>query len=322
MIVILDAYRYNMVMTKTHSSKGVVWIDMESPDDSEISSVLQRYNLHSLVGEELKNSTSMAKINFFKDYVLVVLTLPVRTKNESGDYIISEREIDFVIGKNFLITSRYEAVDQLEYFSKIFEANNILSKEERTESACKLFYFMVKRFYQGMRDDLKNIEDALVSSETRIFNGDERKMVEVLSYISRELIDFKQTARVHRDVWIDMLTHADHPIFDKDFETYIKDIENEFNRTRELITNSSELLIDLRETNNSLLDTKQNEIIKVLTLVAFIFYPLTFIAAIFTIPASKVPFIESPSGWGVIMFIMALVAVCIWWVFKKKRWVN
>lgn len=190
-------------MLTTHSSKGLVWIDMQSPTDQEILSVVQRYGLHPLVGEELKDSPSAAKVDIYGDYVLIILTFPFRT-NKGGMYEMISREIDFVIGKNFIITSHVENVDHLEYFSKIFETNSILNKNGGPEHTGHIFYHMVKKLYAGMYSDLENIRDSLVRAEERIFKGDERKMVEVLSHLSRELIDFRETARMHHEVWEDL----------------------------------------------------------------------------------------------------------------------
>jgi magnesium transporter len=307
-------------MTKTHTYRGIVWLDMQSPTDDEVSGIVKRYGLHPLVGEELKQSSSLAKIDFYPDYILIVLTLPVRVR-VGNTYEITDREIDFVIGKNFLITSRTDTIEQLEYFGKVFEANAILNKEEKMEHAGFLFYYMVKRIYAGMVEDLENIKDSLTTAEASIFAGDERKMVEVLSGLSRELIDIKQTARMHHDIWEEMVAFADKDFFGSDFSSYIRDIRDEFNVIHELISNARELLTDLRETNDSLLNTKQNEIIKVLTLVSFIFYPLTFITAVFTIPAAWVPLVTEPYGWTAIMIGMLAIAALMWWYFKKKRWV-
>src|SRR3989338_1424039 len=313
--------RYNSDMITHHASHGIVWLDISNPTDDEITGLVKRYDLHPLVGEELKNSSSLAKMDFYKDYMLVVLTLPVRVQTKSGEYEIVDREVDFVIGKNFLITSRVDTIEQLEYFKKIFEANSILKKDDKMDHAGHLFYYMVKRIYAGMVEDLENIKDSLISAETRIFNGDERDMVEVLSNLSRELIDFKQTASVHQDIWEDMIRYDEVMIFGKDFLVYARDIRDEFNRIRELITNARELLTDLRETNDSLLNTKQNDIIKMLTLVAFIFQPMTFIAALFTIPAINVPIIRHGLGWYGILVAMVAITSGIWLFFKKKRWV-
>ena len=306
-------------MTRTHTYRGIVWIDMESSDDDEISSLIKRYDLHPLVGEELKRSSSVAKIDFYKDYILAVLTLPVRVKD--GDkYSIEDREVDFVIGKNFLITSRSDTVEQLEYFSKVFEANSILNKNEKIEHAGHLFYYMVKRIYAGMCQDLENIKDALLTAETRIFKGDERKMVEVLSDLNRELIDFKQTARIHREIWDDMIESADKHLFGHDFSFYVRDIRDEFNVIHELILNTRELMTDLRETNDSLLNAKQNEIIKILTIISFVFYPLSLIVAIFSLPSSTIPIIGGPYDWVIILALMVAVSAGMLWFFKRKRW--
>lgn len=306
-------------MTNTHSARGLVWIDLQSPTDDEIASLVNRYALHPLVGEELKDSPSPAKVEVYEDYMLVILTFPVRV-NKGGEYAIVDREIDFVIGKNYLITAHPDGVDQLEYFAKIFETNAILNKDSRIEHTGHLFYHMMKRLYAGMYEDLENIRDALMAAEERVFNGEERKMVEVLSKLSRELVDFRETARVHRDIWQDFVELGDRNLFGADFHPYVRDIRDEFTRVNELILNSRELVGDLRETNDSLLNTKQNDIMKTLTIVTFTFIPATFISALFTIPGPHVPLTESPDGWYILLGLMVAVTLVIWTTINRKRW--
>lgn len=303
----------------TYTNQDLTWIDLKSPSNEEISGLVKRYSLHPLIGEELRSSSLSAKIDLYPECIFIVLTLPVRTKTKNG-YRIVDKDINFVIGRNFLITSHRDTIEQLEYFSKVFEANSILNKKgEKLQHAGHLFYFMIKRIYSGMIQDLENIRDSLLNSESHIFKGDERKMVRVLSAISRELIDFKQTARAHSEIWEEMVKGG-ISIFGDDFSTYIKDIHAEFAKIHDLTTNARELLTDLRETNDSLLNTKQNETMKILTLVAFIFYPITFIASIFTIPAINVPIVTGPNGWWILMTLMVIVVFIMLWYFKKKDW--
>ncbi len=306
-------------MTTTHSARGLVWIDTQSPTDEEISALVKRYDLHPLVGEELRNTPSPAKIDFHKDYTLVVLILPVRIK-KNGSYTVVNREIDFVIGRNFLITAHSDGIDQLEYFAKIFETNAILNKDSKIDHPGHLFYYMVMRLYAGAYEDLENIRDLVIRAEENIFSGHERKMVEVLSELSRELIDFRETARAHRDIWAVMIEGKDKILFGDEFAPYVKDIRDEFTRIHELINNSRELVGDLRETNDSILNTKQNDIMKTLTIINFIFIPATFIAALFTIPASYVPLVENDTGWAILFGIMVLITLVIWYVIRRKKW--
>ena len=306
-------------MITTHTHRNLVWLDLQSPNNEEIAGVVKRYGLNPLVGEELRDSPSRAKIDFYKEYIMIVLTVPVRIR-EDGVYTIVDREIDFVIGKNFLITSRAETIEQIDYFAKIFDANAILDKGQKIEHAGHLFYYMIKRIYSGMINDLENINDALTASENHIFKGDEREMVEVLSNLNRELIDFRQTARIHRDIWDDMVASVEKDLFGKEYTSYVRDIKVDFEQIYELSANARELIDDLRETNDSLLNSKQNETMRVLTLATFIFQPITFLAALFTIPALRVPLISASYGWVMILIIMIIMAAGIWWIFKKKRW--
>ncbi len=306
-------------MTTTHSARGLVWIDMQAPTDEEIGNLVKRYDLHPLVGEELKSSVSLPKIHIEKDYVLAILSFPVRTQKD-GVYTVVDREVDFVIGKSFLITCHAEGIDQLEYFARIFETNAILNKDSKIEHTGHLFYYMVKRMYAGMYDDLQNIRDSLLNAEKQIFDGKERLMVKGLSDLSRELIDFRETVRIHRDIWEDLVAFDGDSLFPADFSPYKRDIRDEFTRTNELINNCRELVRDLKETNDSLLNARQNEIIKTLTIINFIFIPATFIAALFTIPAPYVPLIQEQAGWIILVGLMIVITVVIWVVVKKKNW--
>ncbi len=308
-------------MLYTHSYKGIVWLDIESPSDDEVSNLIKRYDLHPLVGEELKRSSSLAKIDFFENCILAVLTLPVRRRLKGGTYEIVDTEIDFVIGKNFLITARTDTIEQLEYFGKIFDTNSILNKGEKIEHAGYLFYYMVKRIYAGMIEDLKNIQDSLSSAESGIYKGREKRMVQVLSNLSHELIDIKRTARMHRDVWEKLVAFDQTNFFGKDFNSYVHDIRDEFNIIHEHIVNANELLADLRSTNDSLLDAKQSETIKMLTTVTVVFYPVMLIAAIFTIPAKHIPIIETPLDWYTLMGISLIGTIFVWYFLKKKNWI-
>lgn len=306
-------------MTTTHAARGLVWIDLSSPTEEEITSLVQRYDLHPLVGEELRSTPSSARVDIHKEYIMIVLNFPVRTKKD-GVYTIVNREVDFVIGKNFLITSHAEPLEQLEYFGKIFETNKILQKDSRIDHTGHLFYYMVMRLYAGMCEDLENVRDAIMKAEDLIFGGDERRMVRALSELSRELIDFREAARVHRDIWEELMEQDGTTLFGQDFTPYVKDIRDEFTRIHELISASRELVHDLRDTNDSLLNTTQNDIMKTLTIINFIFIPATFIAALFTIPASFVPLVGSDTGWAILLGIMVVITVGIWLIVKRKKW--
>ena len=170
-----------------------------------------------------------------------------------------------------------------------------------------------------MLQDLEGMKGSLVYAEGQIFAGDEKHMVEVLSNLSRELIDLKQASRLHKEV-IEAFAPAAHRFFGPDFKSYIDDILKEYSKIHELVSNHRELLDELRETNDSILSTKQNEIMKTLTVVAFVAFPMTVISELFTMNTIHTPLVGRADDWLIIMGIMLAVALSIYAVVKYKRW--
>jgi magnesium transporter len=306
-------------MTETYSYRTLKWIDMDSPAPHEVSKLVEEYKLNPLVGEELLRPTRNAKIDTYKDHIYIVLHIPVRVNNgkERG---IKEKEIDFIIGKKYLITSRYELVEPLHSFAKSFETNSILDKEGIGNHAGLIFYYIMKRLYGEMMHDLENIRDALGEAESMIFQGHERNMVEVLSLLSREIIDFRQTIRLHKEV-LESFKVSPVDFFGKDFHEYINDIQSSYNSIHDLITANRELLSDLRETNDSLLSTKQNEHMKVFTALAFVTFPLSVILALFSLPTTHIPIVGMSHDWEIIAGGVVILAVLMYAYFKEKGWI-
>jgi magnesium transporter len=204
-------------------------------------------------------------------------------------------------------------------FSKIFEADSIIDKKNLGSHAGYIFYYMMKQLYAHMVDDLENMKDSLIAAEEKIFAGSERRMVEALSNLSRELIDLKQSSRLHKEV-IEAFAPVAHTFFGKDFHFYIDDILKEYSKIHELTANNRELLTDLRETNDSLLSTKQNDIMQVFTVITSIVFTLELIAGIFSMATTHTPIIGGPFDFEIITGIMALLALIMLAMFKRKKW--
>lgn len=305
---------YTVLMIQKYTYKRLTWIDLESPTSDEVAKVMSEYKLHPLVAEQLLQKSLKPKVDFYNDYIYLILHIPVRTKDT-----VKDQEIDFVIGKEFIITTKYDTVEPLHNFSKMFEVNSILDKSGIGEHAGFIFYHMLKRLYKNMSHELESLRGQLIQAEKRIFAGEEKDMVRVISNLSRELIDFKQTTRMHEAVLEDFAT-VSRGFFGEEFEYYTEDLQSEFTKVHDMIKNNKELLIDLRETNDSLLSTKQNEAIKTLTMLAFATFPLSLIAAIFALDTTHKPIVGSAYDFEIIVGLMLIVLIAIFSYFKYKKW--
>ena len=304
-------------MITRYKHKKVTWIDLESPTNEEVRGLLEEFELPAQVAEELLLPTIKPRVEFYDNKLIyLILHFPAFRHTHGGD---ENQEVDFVIGKDFLITTRYDTIDPLHKFSKVFEVGSILDRNDMGEHAGHLFFYMVRKLYKSLEHELEYIRDALRDSEEDIFSGGEREMVRELSHISRELINFKQAVRLHQEV-LQSFEVAAHRFFGDDFGYQLRTIIGEYHRIQGSILINMDTLSELRETNNSLLSTKQNEIIKVLTIMTFITAPLSLIATTFGMNTALAPLSNSPYDFWIILGIMASAALILFSYFIYKKW--
>lgn len=197
--------------------------------------------------------------------------------------------------------------------------NSILDKSEMGDHAGFVFFYMAKKLYRSMGNDLEYIKNALYVAEDRIFKGDERKMVEVLSKLGRELLDFRQTAGPHKEV-LASLESAGKKFYGEDFSYHLESITGEYYKVLGAIESNKEFLKELRDTNDSLLTTKQNETMKLFTILAFVTFPLALAIDILTIPSSSNPIEGHPYAFWIIVALTVLACIGMFGLFKHKKW--
>ena len=305
-------------MILKYKHKNLTWIDLESPTGEEAREVSAEWNVHPLVAQELISPSTRSKVELHPNFIYLILHFPT-FKNVAGKKVIEQQEIDFIVGKDFLITTRYNAIDPLHKFSKIFEVNSILDKSDMGEHAGFIFYYMIKTLYEHLENELDSVSSTIERIEDNIFKGKEKEMVTRLSNLSREMLGIRRAINSHREV-LESFEMTSKQFFGDSYAYHSKAILGEYHKVRVAFDSNFEFLSELRETNNSLLTTKQNEVMKTFTIMAFMTFPLTLITGIFTMHAKILPIFGDPADFWIIisgMFILALMFVMI---FKSKKW--
>ena len=303
-------------MISRYTYKDLVWVDMESPSNEEVRQIMEEFSLSPLIGNELLSPSVRSKVDMYEDFIYLILHFPT-ISHKHGKH--DEQEVDFVIGKKFIITTHYEVIDPLHEFSKVFEVNSILDKSTMGLHGGFVFFYIMRELYQSLTHELDHIDDRLEVAEGKIFSGEESSMVENLSHIHRDLLNFKQAVRYHRDV-LDSFELAGRRMFGQEFDYYMRAILGEYQKVASMLENHRETLIELRETNSSLLTTKTNEIMKTLTLMAFSTLPLSLVAALFGMNTQVTPIVDTPNGFWVILGIMVILGISMYFYFRRKQW--
>jgi len=281
-----------------------------------VRDIVEEFSIDPYVANELTSPSTKSRAELHRDFLYLILHFPALKHTHTDN---SKQEIDFIIGKNFLITARYDTVDALEKFAKIVEVQSILDRSFEDNCTGAIFFGILQEIYSSLFNELEHIESSTNKIEDGIFAGREREMVVALSQVSRDLLNFKKYTDFHRDVLENLETFG-LKIFGEHFAYHVKRIIHEYKKTHNALRNNLELLSELRETNNSLLSTKQNEIMKTLTILAFVTFPLALIAAIFGMNTVDNPILGNANDFWIVISIMVVGAFLMYIFFKLKRW--
>lgn len=302
-------------MYTRHDYNGLSWIDLESPSNDDLRKIVTEFNIDHLLAEELLLPSAKPRAEFHDTYVYMVLHFPALRHTHTA----REQEVDFIVGKKFIITTHYDTVDPLHKFSKIFEVNSILDTSFVGDHAGFIFFYMLKKLYKSTEHELEYVRHDLSMIEENIFSGHETEMVTAISHTSRDLLNMRQTIEPHREI-LHTLEEGGPAFFGADFSSYLRALSNEYYRMHNHIMRETENLHELRETNNSLLTTKQNETMRIFSILAFVTFPLSLITAIFDMNLSQNPIADVHNGFWIVIGIMFLAMFFMFYYFKYKKW--
>jgi len=289
------------------------WTDLNSPTKDEVDSLMLSQNIDISVAKDLLTPTPKQYASASGSSIYAVLHIPCFQHSVS---LSTEQEIDFIISRDGLITTRYDSIDAMHHFAKKIEVNEVFHKGDHSH----IFFGLMKEIYGFLFNEIEYIKDWIKEIEKNIFEGYEKEMVFGISAAGRSVLTFKRILGPHQHVIVS-LHDLSKDIFDDNFRRELMYLMTEWERLNLEINNISEMLDELRETNNSILSTKQNEIMKTFTILAFVTFPLSLIATIFGMNSKHIPLVGQQYDFWIILGFMFGVSLAMFSYFKYKKWI-
>jgi len=300
-------------MLSKYTQKNLTWIDVEAPTKEEVEMLVEEYDIDVEVAKELTTNTYRPKVDLHEKYMYIVMHFP--TTDARGK--VHDQEIDFILGKDFLISVHYNTINPLHEFKKAFEVQMMLHKQALPHAGF-IIVDILKELYKNATTQLEAIENKIIEIENHTFSGNESKMVTSISHLNRELLDFKQATRLHSTI-LKSFVSASKEFFGLGFDYHLSVIVSEYEKVKTTLEANKDLLIDLRETNDSLLTSKTNDVIKILTIMNFIMLPLGLITWVFGMNTTFI-FIKDMTDFYIVIGSMCLTAIVMFIYFKNKKW--
>lgn len=303
-------------MIERFSSGKLFWINLKNPLAEEVQEVVTAYKVPpSLVGDLLTPVPRNYAISA-GDTTKVVIDFPVVKRIDATH----PYEIKFIFSKKILITVQYEEMEALDRFKKEFEVLTILNKTSKKLTGINLFFSLMNELYINSASKLDYVEATLADIESDIFKDNERQMVVEIAKTSKRLIAYRHTLRAHEDMFYEI-----EPLFvelnDGDYVDDLAALQKTysilFHRTNSLF----ETLSAIRAANDAMLNTKQNETVKTLTIMAFITFPLTLFSSMFGMNTVATPILGNEHDFWIIVGMMTMVTIFFFSFFKYKKWI-
>ncbi len=306
------------LMIYRHAHRHGVWVDLEQPTPEEIHAVSREFGVHERVEAELLSPTPSPLVAGEGDTAFSALHFPVKGEDESAT---RAQEIDFVVGRHFLISVRYEVIAPLRELQKVLETDELLSGRTPLTTDV-LLEVLFAHLFESVRDYAYHLSNRIATIEREMYAGHERRCVHAISDVSRGFLHLESLLKTQEEPLERFLhTLSEKDFFGPSFKERAARILAEQRLVSRLVETHRALAAELRETNKALLESRQNEIMKTLTVANFIFLPLELIAFVFGMHALGTPLEANPDAFWIIMAFMLVIVAVLTVYFARKRWI-
>ena len=298
---------------KKIKTKDFTWIDITKPTKETVENLGAEYGFHALDVEDALAKTERPNVDKRANYVFLMLRFPFYIRGK-GNFDI--RNINFFAGENFLISLHDKSFCPLkELFADCEEGSPPLPHS--FEDTAHLLYTVLRKLFSECFLMLDHISQDINLIEDRIFEGHEREMVRRISIIKRNIIDFRKVMWPQRAI----MKNLAREMFDGSVKIYFEDLVDSIEKIWQTLQEQKETIESLETTNESLINNKTNNIMKILTIFSVIILPLTLIAGIYGMNIETLPYRQHPfSFWFVICAMFCIVIIMLLY-FRKRKWI-
>lgn len=293
--------------------KNMSWISLVKPGKEDVEELGARFpQIHPLILEELLTPTIRPKVENYDHHLYMVLHFPIFTPGYEKSI---SNELDVILMSDVIITVQYDYITTVDDFWHECEDRE-KAIEHYGKTPLHLLYYLLRRFFTNSLKELDLIQGKIDEVEEQVFSGHEKEILEVISYLRRDIVDFRRALKPQH-MTLQSLEAQAVALYGENVRPFLSDLIGEYLKVWDLLENHNETLDALYETNSSLLLSKTNEIMRVFTILAFISFIPTVIANIYGMNIINLPFAEEPAAFWIIQIMMlgsmALVYIILRW---------
>ena len=298
----------------TLETKGVKWLDVTGIHKAELIEIIgKQLGIHSLILEDIVNTTQQPKIEEYTDAIYAVLKM---FYVDSHDEIIMEH-INLILKKNLVISFQEIKGDVFYPVRKRIREGR---KRLRNADSDYLFYALMDAVVDNYFIILRKVDDKMNELKKSITNNASHNDLVVLDKLQEEVLVIQKSIEPLENIIPDIEDY-ESPLIEESHSIYFRDLHDHITQVSSAINALRDRLNSLNDYYLAVISNRTNEVMKTLALVATICVPITVIAGVYGMNFQNMPELSSPFAYPIVLASMAGVGLSLFGYFKKKRWV-
>jgi len=304
------------------TTNNIAWVDILNPKEKDLEYLKGKFYLHPKIAHQFLPPIHRPKIEEYPIpqkaiQLFLVLHFPVFDKKTRSTEPI---ELDFIVTPDFLITSHTKRIPALEIFF------NDCKFQKYYQNSCfkttgHLLFNLLDFLIDSCLPMLDHIAENIENIEKQVFQGKEREMLSEIAVVKKDIIDFRRAIKPQKSV-LDLLYKKAERLFRKELKPLAQEVVGSNIRVWNTLENHKELIESIEQTNNSLLSYKISDIVKILTVISFVTFPLSVIVGFFGMNVfGELPSLQWKFTWLAILIFMIISSLLMLWAFRRKKWI-
>ncbi len=301
-------------VTKYEDSSRITWINVNGLGNSEdIITLGNHFELHPLIQEDIVTTNQRPKIDEYEDYLFIVFKMLHYNENEQ----LTNEHVSMVMGKDYVVTFQEsegdvlgELRDRLEHGKGRIRGSGADYLMFAILDAVVDNYFMVIEF---LSNKVELLEDKLFDDK------EDPNITQEIQDLKKEILKIRKAVVPLREV-VNRLEKIETTLIEHRTNKYIRDLYDHIIQVNESVEIYREMIGGLMDMYMTTISNKMNEVMKVLTIMASIFIPLTFLAGIYGMNFDNMPELHYKYSYFYLLGIMLIVILGMIWYFKRKKW--
>lgn len=295
-------------------SRCVVWVDLAAPTPDETRLLSDVFHFHELAVEDALSELHHPKIEAYDDYVYLILH---GIDFEEAEHRFATHDVDFFLGVNYLVTVHDGASRSVARLRDVCPRNDLVL----AEGSAALLYRIVDTMVDNYGPEVDRLEGRLDAMEHEVFERPRPELMRKILDLKRDVASLRRVTMPQRDA-VGRLARREFPLVTESLAYRFRDVHDHLVRLADEGTGFQDRISSLLDAHLSNLSNQLSQTMRVLTVIATIFMPLTLLTGMFGMNVELPGFVTSGRlGFWEIAGAMLVVTGIMLWIFRKRDWI-